>query len=62
MRIETTRFLSNVQWITPPARMEFERYFRAILAKYEVEKTSKQVKKVIEQINLEDYFHSKGYR
>jgi ubiquinone/menaquinone biosynthesis C-methylase UbiE len=55
-------FYLNAQWITPPARMEFERYFRAILAKYEVEKTSKQVKKVIEEINLEDYFHSKGYR
>ncbi|MBW4556461.1 MAG: class I SAM-dependent methyltransferase [Trichormus sp. ATA11-4-KO1] len=53
-------FYLNAQWITPPARMEFERYFKAILAKYEVEPASK--KKVIEEINIEDYFYNKGYR
>ena len=55
-------FYLNAQWITPPARMEFERYFRTIAAKYEVEQAPKKVKKVIEQINIEDYFHNKGYR
>lgn len=55
-------FYLNAQWITPPARMEFERYFKAILAKHEVGQTSKQVNTAIEEINVEHYFHSKGYR
>ncbi|MBD2343162.1 class I SAM-dependent methyltransferase [Anabaena subtropica] len=55
-------FYLNAQWITPPARMEFERYLRAILAKYEAKEASKRVNKVIEEINVEDYFYSKGYR
>jgi ubiquinone/menaquinone biosynthesis C-methylase UbiE len=55
-------FYLNAQWITPPARMEFERYLRAILAKYELKEAPKRVNKVIEEINLEDYFHSKGYQ
>jgi ubiquinone/menaquinone biosynthesis C-methylase UbiE len=55
-------FYLNAQWITPPARMEFERYFRDILAKYEVETAAKQINKVIEEINVEKYFSSKGYR
>jgi ubiquinone/menaquinone biosynthesis C-methylase UbiE len=28
-------FYLNAQWVTPPARMEFESYFRSILSKYE---------------------------
>lgn len=55
-------FYFNAQWITPPARMEFERYFRAILSKYEVGQASKRLNTAIEEINIEDYFHSKGYR
>lgn len=55
-------FYLNAQWITPPARMEFERYFRAILSKYEGTQASKQVNAAIEKINVEDYFHNKGYR
>lgn len=55
-------FYLNAQWITPPARMEFERYFRDIAAKYEVKEAPKKVKKVIEQINTEDYLLNKGYQ
>lgn len=55
-------FYLNAQWITPPARMEFERYFRAILSKYEVGQASKRLNTAIEEINIEEYFHSKGYR
>lgn len=52
----------NSQWITPPARMEFERHLRAILAKYEVEKAPKSANKVVEEINVEEYLNSKGYQ
>ncbi|MEC4818893.1 MAG: methyltransferase domain-containing protein [Scytonema sp. PMC 1069.18] len=55
-------FYLNAQWITPPARMEFESYLRAILAKYEVKQAPKRINKVIEEINVEEYFRSKGYR
>jgi ubiquinone/menaquinone biosynthesis C-methylase UbiE len=55
-------FYLNAQWITPPARMEFEGYFRQILAKYEVETAAKKINKIIEEINVESYFHSKGYQ
>lgn len=51
----------NAQWITPPARMEFERYLRAILAKYEVKQVPK-INQVIEEINVQEYFRSKGYQ
>lgn len=55
-------FYLNAQWITPPARMEFEQYFRTILSKYEGLREAKPVDRVIEEINIEEYFHSKGYR
>ncbi len=55
-------FYLNAQWITPPARMEFEYYFRAILSKYEVEQASERVNTAIEEINVENYLQSKGYR
>lgn len=55
-------FYLNAQWITPPARMEFEQYFRAILSKYEESQVSKQVYGVINEINVEEYLHNKGYR
>jgi ubiquinone/menaquinone biosynthesis C-methylase UbiE len=55
-------FYLNAQWITPPARMEFERYFRTILSNYEGLRESKPANKVIEEINVEEYFHSKGYQ
>ncbi len=34
-------FYLNAQWVTPPARLEFERYFRDILSKYSKSKNSK---------------------
>lgn len=55
-------FYLNAQWITPPARIEFERYFRTILSKYEELRESKPVDKVIEEINVEEYFRGKGYQ
>ncbi|MBD2446658.1 class I SAM-dependent methyltransferase [Nostoc sp. FACHB-152] len=55
-------FYLNSQWITPPARMKFEGYLRAILAKYEVKQAPKPVNKVLEEINIEEYLNSKGYR
>ncbi|MBD3880978.1 class I SAM-dependent methyltransferase [Phormidium tenue FACHB-886] len=54
-------FYLNAQWITPPARMEFERYFKAILSKYE-KPQSKQGHGAIDEINVEKYLHNKGYR
>lgn len=55
-------FYLNAQWITPPARMEFERYFRTILSNYEGAQESRRVDGAIEDINVENYFHNKGYR
>lgn len=54
-------FYLNAQWITPPARMEFERYLKAILSRYEVPR-SKQVYGSIAQVNVEEYLHHKGHR
>ena len=57
-------FYLNAQWITPPARMEFERHFRAILAKYEASRASTLEDRSIEKIHsdVEQHFHNKGYR
>lgn len=55
-------FYLNAQWITPPARMEFERHFRAILSKYEQLQDSKRVSGAIDEINVEEWLHNKGYR
>lgn len=55
-------FYLNAQWITPPARMEFEGDFRSILSKYEGWQESKRVDTKIEKINVEGYFCNKGYR
>lgn len=52
----------NAQWITPPARMEFEGYLKTVLSKYEGTKTSKRIGAEIEEINVEEYFCNKGYR
>lgn len=60
--LKTGGFYLNAQWITPPARMEFEQYFRKILSKYEGLPESKPVDKVIEEINVEEYVRRKGYR
>ena len=55
-------FYLNAQWITPPARREFESYLKAILSKYEPAKSSTQIDQKLKQINVEEYFHSKGYK
>lgn len=51
-------FYLNAQWITPPARMEFEHYFKAFLAKVTHTPTSSPS----QEINVENYFGKKGYR
>ncbi len=55
-------FYLNAQWITPPARMEFERHFRSILSKYNESPASNQLDAAIQGINVEAYFQNKGYQ
>jgi SAM-dependent methyltransferase len=55
-------FYLNAQWVTPPARMEFESYFRSILSKYEEFQNSKCLDVAIKEINVEEYFSGKGYK
>jgi ubiquinone/menaquinone biosynthesis C-methylase UbiE len=57
--LKPSGFYLNAQWITPPARMEFEDYFRAILSEYE---RSPQSKLVDPAIDVAEYFERKGYR
>lgn len=47
------------QWITPPARREFEGHFRRIISKY---KDFKPKITEIPKIDPESYFHRQGYR
>lgn len=49
-------FHLNCQWITPPARLEFEHYFRNILAKYEDSESP-----VLPKIDVDGYWQSKEY-
>ncbi|MUL39425.1 class I SAM-dependent methyltransferase [Gloeocapsopsis dulcis] len=52
----------NCQWITPPARREFEGYYQSILSKYEnSQQEFKNVGTAIEKLDVEGYFNSKGY-
>jgi ubiquinone/menaquinone biosynthesis C-methylase UbiE len=60
--LKPSGFYLNAQWITPPARVEFERYFRNILSKYEESQETKRIDVAIEEINVEEYFCNKGYR
>jgi ubiquinone/menaquinone biosynthesis C-methylase UbiE len=55
-------FYLNAQWITPAARMEFEGYFRSILAKYEEVRESKSIDSGIKEIDIDKYVQNKGYR
>jgi ubiquinone/menaquinone biosynthesis C-methylase UbiE len=55
-------FYLNAQWITPPARLEFEQHFRTILSKYQEPQSSQQPRKVINEINVEEYLRNKGYQ
>jgi ubiquinone/menaquinone biosynthesis C-methylase UbiE len=55
-------FYLNCQWSTPPARKEFESHFRSILSKYENAKQElKRVDTVLQEIDVEEYFHGRGY-
>ena len=49
-------FYLNAQWITPPARLEFEHYFRVLLSKYEEPQTSKRIDNAFKEIKVEDFF------
>jgi ubiquinone/menaquinone biosynthesis C-methylase UbiE len=55
-------FYLNAQWITPPARMEFEQFFRRILSRYEVEQVSRPRQEGINDGQVEEYLHRKGYQ
>lgn len=54
-------FYLNAQWITPPARMEFEQFFRRILSRYEEEPVSRS-KENFSEVNVEEYLYGKGYQ
>lgn len=53
-------FYLNAQWITPPARMEFEHYFKAILAKGVSSSPSRPTVGTVD--NVEDHYGQKGYQ
>lgn len=53
-------FYLNAQWVTPSARKEFERHFKAILSKYKETQVPKRVDNLIEEID--NYFHHKNYQ
>ena len=55
-------FYLNAQWVTPPARLEFECYFRDILSQYSESKNSKHIDTEVKDINVEEYFCNKGYQ
>ncbi len=57
-------FYLNCQWITPPARREFERHFCRILAKYEIPQESLNSRQTEEsqKIDIEGYFSQKGIK
>ena len=55
-------FYLNCQWITPPARREFEGYFRDILSKYEaIKQKSPSINIATNKIDVEGYLQPKGY-
>lgn len=52
----------NCQWITPPARKEFEEYYRSILSEFKNSKQElKRVNNTFEKIDVAGYLNSKGY-
>ncbi|MEH1859443.1 MAG: class I SAM-dependent methyltransferase [Nostoc sp.] len=60
--LKSEGFYLNCQWITPPARREFERYFRDILSKYEgAKQKSSSINTAIQKIDVEGYLQRKGY-
>ncbi|ACK73776.1 Methyltransferase type 11 (plasmid) [Gloeothece citriformis PCC 7424] len=60
--LKPSGFYLNAQWLTPPARKEFEDYFRVILSEYEPLKHSKRVNQTLNNINVDKYLQSKKYR
>jgi ubiquinone/menaquinone biosynthesis C-methylase UbiE len=55
-------FYLNAQWITPPARLEFEQHFRTILSKYQDPQPSQQPRRITNEINVQEYLRNKGYQ
>jgi ubiquinone/menaquinone biosynthesis C-methylase UbiE len=55
-------FYLNCQWITPPARREFEGFFRELLSRNEVlNSESKRIDSAVQEIDVEGYLNRKGY-
>lgn len=52
----------NAQWITPPARVEFENYFRDILVNYGIEKKKNNDIMHIINTEIKKYFDDKNYQ
>ena len=50
--LKPSGFYLNAQWITPPARLEFEIYFKTILSKYEEPRSSKLINEASEEIDV----------
>jgi ubiquinone/menaquinone biosynthesis C-methylase UbiE len=60
--LKTEGFYLNCQWITPPARKEFEGYFRELLTKYEETNLIKSKRvSATQEIDTEKYLTRKGY-
>ena len=55
-------FYLNAQWITLPARLEFEQHFKTILSKYQEPRPARQLHRVTNEINVEEYLRNKGYQ
>jgi ubiquinone/menaquinone biosynthesis C-methylase UbiE len=55
-------FYLNAQWITPPARREFEQHFRTILSKYQEPRPAQQPRRETNEINVEEYLRNQGYQ
>ncbi|MBE9042614.1 class I SAM-dependent methyltransferase [Oscillatoriales cyanobacterium LEGE 11467] len=55
-------FYLNAQWITPPARAEFEGYFKSILSKYQKPLQAKPMSATFKEIDVETYLKKKKYR
>lgn len=58
--LKTQGFYLNAQWITPPARKEFERHFKRILSQYQETQVPRRVDNRIEDID--SYLCDKGYQ
>ena len=54
-------FYLNAQWITPPARREFEHYFRELLVKYDVQSRPNQTHQWIQPSDVDTYLCNQGY-